>query len=192
MSGSTLTVSVDGHSDSVNLSSLTPLSGTINMYVGSSYSTSNAPVVQYTISSSTSPSTKYAVSPSSVTHTLSSGNVSILCNSCSTSAVSETGYFRRVTIPSSTLKNALIDSYSLQGSGTIKLSGMINAVVSNTGDILHTSSTNGLITITIEVDSGQISSVTSGTMYKYNNSSVSSSTSWSTKLILHVQSISVS
>ena len=163
LSGSTLTVNVDGHSDSVSLSGLTPLSGLINFY-----SNFEGPSVSYSIGNKTT-TTRYVSSVSwRNTETHSSGNVSIV-----SVAFSSGGYTTEevatgsLSISSSSIINGFIDSYSLQGTGTITLYGAIATGDTHGSVPLHggTSFVNRYSIMTLNISNGIISDASISNAY---------------------------
>ena len=185
LSGTTLTVNVDGHSDSVNLSSATPLSGSLILY-----GYKEGPSVAYTIGAESSRTIYSYNSTNYESNHVFTGDVQVTCSTPFNLPGYQTTYCGAVSVSSSYLQNGIIKSYSLQGSGTIQLNATIVATSGNLGDVFYSTSSSGLCNIRFIVKSGSISSASLSSAYSTQSSS-SGTTSKSGSLHALVKSVNI-
>ena len=155
LSGSTLTVNVDGHSDSVNLSSTVPPSGSLNIYTTPQECRCSQSVTQ----SRRTLYSPYGDAPIETLNGPVSVHGAIISN---VQFSSDSGYPAPVNITSSSLISATIANYNLQGSGTIDLYGKFSidmATISYSG---NNSTSTSFIRYTVQ--NGRI---TQATFYGY-------------------------
>ena len=183
LNGNILTVSVDGHSDDVDLSLITPLSGTIELrsdanirgsYPSSSYFNR---MVQYQIADITR-------------GTLNAGNLQIsgIVDFTEYTRTSSYHYSAPYTIFNDSLIN-LIGQYALSGSGTITINCRADF-----GSGSYVDGTSPLSKLIIKVQSGNITNVSleGGPYYYTNYSSFEANDNYSISVDIGIYTISVS
>ena len=171
LSGSTLTVNVDGHSDSVNLQSASSLSGSIHLY-----EEDEAPRIGITVGSQAG-STNYYYSNlnNHDTGSFSKSSVTVYAMKGKTGDIERaTNTSRTVSISSLDLIAGFVKDYSLQGSGYVVIEGAIDYWKDYSGSRFSTgNSDDPTITMTLQVTSGNISSASLATCFAEESENVS-------------------
>ena len=165
-----MTVNVDGHSDSVNLQSVSSLSGSIHLYEG------GAPYIGITVGGQAG-STNYYYSNMHYDESgsFSKSSVTVYAKKGKTDNIDRANYISRiVSISSSDLITGFIKDYTLQGSGYVFIEGAIDYWKGSSGSFFSTGNEDDpAVTMTLQVTSGYISLASLSTCFTGESENVS-------------------